>query len=231
MIRKIGILCAIYEEIKPYTENMTDKITDSYLSLDFISGELNGCQIVAVECGTGKTNAAFASSLLISRYGVDVLVISGVGGSIDKSLAVFDTVISESVAHHDVAAEFQTEYRPWLQDVWMSADTGLLAAVKLGISGKSYETRIFFGRIVSGEAFIADEGRAEIIKNFAPLCVDMETASVAQIAYMTKTPYIAVRTISDTEDGDGIDTFKMNCGIAAEKSFSIVCSMLKNLKD
>ena len=230
MFKKVGIVCAIIEEIKPYTEHILNKTTSSYLSLDFICGKLDGRQVVAVECGTGKTNASFAASLLISRYGVDAIIVSGVGGGMDKSLAIFNTVISEYSAHHDVAAEFQTDYRPWLADIWMSADSALLAAAKRGILGKSYENSTLFGKIVSGEAFIEDEGRAKIADNFAPLCVDMETASIAQIAYMTKTSYIAVRTISDTEDSDGIDTFKQNCGIAAEKSFEIVRLMLKHLE-
>jgi hypothetical protein len=40
-----------------------------------------------------------------------------------------------------------------------------------------------------------------------------------------------VRTVSDTEENNGVETFELNSGLAAEKSFDIVCAILKNLKD
>ena len=226
----IGIIGALPEEIHPYREVMTNVSSKTQLGLEFISGGLCGHRIVAVECGVGKTNAALGATLLISAHGAEAIVFTGVCGGLADSLRVFDTVISECSAHHDLPVEFLTSYRPHLPGEWLPCGEALLAAARLGVAAGDYGDSVHFGKVVTGEVFVHREGREEIISRFNPLCVDMETASVAQVAFVAGVPYIAVRTVSDTEDGSGIDAFRLNCGLAAEKSFDVVCAMLRSLE-
>ena len=41
--------------------------------------------------------------------------------------------------------------------------------------------KVVWGRMVTGEAFISDDGRKEINDKYSPLSVDMETASIAHV--------------------------------------------------
>ena len=40
---------------------------------------------------------------------------------------------------------------------------------------------ILFGTMVSGEQFVTEENREQILTGFTPLCTDMETAAVAHV--------------------------------------------------
>ena len=68
--------------------------------------------------------------------------------------------------------------------------------------------------MVTGESFITDEGRQKICDEFAPLTVDMETASIAHVCYVNRIPFIAIRCVTDTADHNGVENFEENCARA-----------------
>lgn len=86
----------------------------------------------------------------------------------------------------------------------------------------TFSQNILFGKMVTGETFIDNKGRSEIISKFNPLCVDMETASIAHVCYVNKIPFISIRSITDTEDERGVEVFESNCLMAAKKSIDFV---------
>lgn len=83
--------------------------------------------------------------------------------------------------------------------------------------------------MITGEKFIEDEGPEFINIKYAPLSVDMETASVAHVCYVNKIPFIAIRTITDTSSHMGIDEFEKNCDKASQISANLVKGMLREL--
>ncbi|MDU4739693.1 5'-methylthioadenosine/S-adenosylhomocysteine nucleosidase [Clostridium sp.] len=90
----------------------------------------------------------------------------------------------------------------------------------------AFSQNILFGKIVTGEEFIDNRGRSEIISKFNPLCVDMETASIAHVCYVNKIPFISIRSITDTEDERSVEVFEYNCLMAAKKSIDFVKKLL-----
>ena len=83
--------------------------------------------------------------------------------------------------------------------------------------------------MLTGETFIDGKLRDEIRAKFEPLCVDMETASVAHACYVNGIPYIAVRTITDTAEDGGQDAFERNCDRASRISAEVVRCVLREL--
>lgn len=83
--------------------------------------------------------------------------------------------------------------------------------------------------MVTGETFITDEGRQEINDEFAPLTVDMETASMAHVCYVNGIPFIAVRCITDTAAQNGIGNFEENCAKASGIASDITAALIKEL--
>jgi len=80
---------------------------------------------------------------------------------------------------------------------------------------------------VTGEQFIEKEQYPSIQEAFAPLCVDMETASVAHVCHVNGVAFTAVRTITDIpREGDSA-AFEVNCDRAAQISAEIVREMLR----
>lgn len=64
------------------------------------------------------------------------------------------------------------------------ADRELVKISEAAVKETELQGKVFWGRIVTGEAFITNEGREKINHEFAPLAVDMETAGVAHVYYV-----------------------------------------------
>lgn len=90
--------------------------------------------------------------------------------------------------------------------------------------------KVFRGRMVTGEAFIADEGRQKINDEFSPLTVDMETASVAHVCYVNKIPFISIRSITDTAVHSGTGCFEENCEKASMIAKNITVALLGEIR-
>ena len=226
---KVGIICAGDEELAPFLPLIENcKITEKSM-LKFYEGKINDVEVVTLYSGVCKVNAAIATQILIDTFSVNIIINSGTAGGMDPHLEIFDTVISTEVEYHDVAPEILTEFHPWLEKSSFAADKELLNLSKNSITKLNLPYKIYFGKMVTGESFITDEGRQEINEKFRPLTVDMESASVAHVCYVNKIPFISIRTITDTPKHRGIEYFETNCKNASEISKNITIALLSEL--
>ncbi len=226
---RAGILCAGDKEAAPFLPLIENcKVTEKAM-LRFYEGTINGTEAVVLFSGVCKVNAAIAAQILIDTYGVNVIINSGTAGGMNSGVEVFDTVISTEAAYHDVDAGILTEFHPWLETVFFKADPELLALSRKAVSGIAVEGKVHWGRMVTGEAFVTDEGRQAINERFAPLCVDMETASVAHVCHVNSIPFISVRSITDTAEHSGVGSFEENCKKAAAIAKDITVALLAEL--
>ena len=239
MSKKIGIICAGDDELAPFLEELEVNDTVEKAMLKFYEGKLCGFEVVILFCGACKVNAAIAAQILIDSFHVNAVINAGTAGGMDPALKIFDTVISTEVAYHDVEEEILTEFHPWMKSVFFTADEKLLnyakeAAAKISTtSTTSAKGKIYFGRMVTGEAFITDAGRQQIIDKFNPLSVDMETGSIAHVCYVNKIPFISIRTVTDTAEHSGSRTFEENLKeaskIAKEVTKAVLMEMRKDI--
>lgn len=61
--------------------------------LKFYSGVYEGIEVVSVFCGVCKVNAAIATQILIDKFQVTHMVLTGVAGALNKYLKIGDVVI------------------------------------------------------------------------------------------------------------------------------------------
>jgi len=228
-LMKIGIIGPSEDEIIPFINQLTNRKTTATAMLTFHSGKYKDIDVIALYCGVCKVNAAIATQILIDKFEVTHIIVTGVAGAIDKVLKIGDTVISTEIAYHDVDDGILTEYHPWMKSIYFKADSELLKLCKACLKENTFTQKIHFGKIVTGEAFISDSGRTEIISKYSPLCVDMETASIAHVCYANEIPFLAVRSITDTEDEYGNETFEKNCVSASHNSINVVKKILESL--
>ncbi|KAB2386748.1 5'-methylthioadenosine/S-adenosylhomocysteine nucleosidase [Bacillus toyonensis] len=189
---KFGIIGPSEDEIMPFIEDMSNKKITNLAMLTFHSETYENVEVVALYCGVCKVNAAIAAQILIDKFNVTHIIVTGVAGAIDKVLKIGDTVISTEIAYHDVDEGILTEYHPWMESVYFKTDSKLLELSRAVIENNQFTQNVYFGKIVTGEAFISESGRTEIISTYNPLCVDMETASIAHVCYANTIPFIAV---------------------------------------
>lgn len=225
---KIGILCAGDRELAPFLPMLTDASTSTKAMLTFHVGRMAEADVVALYSGVCKVNAAVAAQLLIDAFHCDAIINAGTAGGMDSSLEIFDTVVGMEAAYHDVAEHILTGFHPWMADAYFRADRRLLAAAQRAAKGQE---RVRFGRMVTGEQFITDEGREDINARFQPLSVDMESAAVAHVCHVNGVPFIAVRTMTDTPSRRGTDAFEKNCARASRITAEFVWRMLSMLKE
>lgn len=219
---KIGIICAVDVELAPFLPHIKNCKTSTKAMLTIYEGTINGTKIAALCCGVGTTNAAIATQILIDTCGAEMIINSGTAGGMDARLKLFDTVICTEAVYHDVQEAILTAFHPKLPSIYFKASEALTEKSKNARS----EGKVHYGRLVTGNKFIDDDGRDEINAKFAPLAVDMETAGIAHVCYVYNVPYVAVRTITDTADHSGVGTFEENCPKASVISKDIVLEML-----
>jgi len=227
----IGIICAGDREVAPFIPLLSECSISEKAMLKFYSGKIENCPVVTLFSGVCKTNAAIATQVLIDTYKCDAIINAGTAGGMAKKIDVFDTVISTESAYRDVHEDILTGFHPWMKTIYFMADTDLIELAHRTLAKNTFPGKIYFGRMITGETFIEEEYRDEIIQKFSPLSVDMETASIAHVCYVNKIPYIAIRTITDTAEKAGADAFDMNCDKAAQISANIVVAMLKEMSD
>lgn len=222
-MKKSGIICAGDDELKPFLSDLKKiKITEKAM-LTFYEGELDGFPAVTLYSGVGKVNAAVAAQVLIDFYGVDFIVNAGTCGGMAENIGIFDTIITEKCAYHDMEEDILTEFHPFLHDIYFKSDAALLkAAGSIAVNDAS----VYTGITVTGEQFIDNRSRGGINAKFSPLSVDMETAAIAQVCHANKVPFIAVRTVTDNPANDGADNFEANCLKASEISKNFVKKLL-----
>ena len=231
MALKVGIICAGDSELDPFLNPIHNCHITEKAMLKFYEGEINNIPVVVLYSGVCKVNAAVAAQILIDSYSVTTIISAGTAGGMEKTIKIFDTVISTQLAYHDVADDILVEFHPWLPSIYFNADEKLLAAAKKIVQNQAVNHPVIFGKMVTGESFIDKNMREIINKKYAPLSVDMESASIAHVCYVNNIPFISIRTITDTASHSGVENFEQNCDKASIISKDIVLAVLEELKN
>lgn len=227
---RIGILCAGDRELDPFLPLIENDSVSERAMLKFHEGTINHIDVVALYTGVCKVNAAIAAQILIDTYRVDAIINAGTAGGMRQGLGILDTVIATEVAYHDVAPELLTEFHPWMASVFFKTDEKLLEFSRKAVEKSGLEKNVHWGRMVTGETFITDQGREAINARFAPCTVDMETAAVAHVCYANDLPFLAIRCITDDAAHSGTEHFEENCRAASERACKITAALLAEIQ-
>lgn len=219
---RFGIICAMPEEIKELTAQLTDRQETKLGGKNYLSGKISNQEVVLVESGIGKVEAGITTEHLITDFAVDVVINSGSAGGIGEGLHVGDVVISTETAYHDVdATAFNYRYGQLPgKDPRFKADDHWGQALEE--AGKQTGLNIKRGLIVTGDQFIASSAAIQAIMDHFPdaLSSEMEGAAVGQVATDHQVPYVVVRAMSDTGDEDAgvsFDDFIIDAGKRSAK--------------
>ena len=68
----------------------------------FHRGILYGKEAVVVRSGIGKVNAAICTQILADHFDVDLVINTGIAGSLDAAIDIGDMVISTDAVQHDM---------------------------------------------------------------------------------------------------------------------------------
>ncbi len=204
----IGIIGAMEEEVEALKEAMEIRKTEEVAGMVFCEGVLCGKDAVVVRSGIGKVNAGICAQILVDHFDVDMLINTGIAGSLDARIDIGDMVISTDAVHHDMDATIFGDPAgqvPRMDTLAFPADGVLVEKAKAANEKANPEIRTFTGRVASGDQFISSaEAKERIVSMFHPLCTEMEGAGIAQAAYLNKVSYVIIRAISDKADNSAV---------------------------
>lgn len=224
---KVGILCAGDREVLPFVPMIEDVRISEKAMLKIYEGTIEGVNVAVLFSGVCRVNAALAAQILIDTYGCDAVINAGTAGGMAASVGLLDVVVGAEAVYHDVEVDVMAEFCPAENTRIFRADEGLMSLARE--VAEAFDHPVHFGRMATGEKFIADDGRDEINAALAPLSVDMETAAVAQVCRRNGIPFIAARAITDTADHSGDGAFFENLDKASQISAEFVRRMLKEM--
>ena len=201
---KTGIIGAMDEEVATLKEALIEENIITIAGMEFHEGKLDGKDVVVVKCSVGKVNAAACAQILISVFGVDRIINTGVAGSLDAEIDIGDIVVSTEAVQHDFDLT-PIGYAPGETDVdglvAFPADSEMRETAVKAVKEAAPEINVFEGRICSGDQFIASKEKKDaIVNSFGGLCCEMEGGAIAQVCYLNNTPFVIIRAISDKAD-------------------------------
>jgi len=234
-VKTLGIIGAMHEEVELLISEIGMVSKKNIVGVDFHMGKMAGNNVVVVQCGVGKVNAAICTQVLVDLYAVDYIINIGVAGAVHNELNIGDVVISNELLYHD----FDATHFGYPRGTIPRMETGIFKAddYLIDVSKKSsYEVlqdfESYIGRICSGDMFVASkEYKNKLWSEFKAYCTEMEGAAVAHTAYLNNVPFVVVRAISDTASDDASETYKNGLEIAVKNSAEIALKMIEAIVD
>ena len=101
---KIGIIGAMAEEVSELKASLQDAKVTKIARMEFCEGSFGNTDVVVVQSGIGKVNAAACAQILINHFGVTHVMNTGVAGSLNAKIDIGDIVVSTDAMYHDVDA-------------------------------------------------------------------------------------------------------------------------------
>ena len=195
----IGIIGAMEEEVSEILKLVQLQEKKEYQEYIFYEGIMHQHNVVLLQGGIGKVNAAIATTLMMLHYDIDYVINIGSAGGLHMDQNVGDVVISSKVAHHDV--DVRAFGRPIGEvpgmPLYFEPDQELLKKVQDILQKNDISSHV--GLIVSGDQFISTSQQVETIKKNFPqaMCAEMEAASIAQVCHVFGKKFIITRSLSD----------------------------------
>ena len=225
---KIAILAAMDKEltlIKTIIQNCEEVITEGNLKI--FHGTIGTHEIFLSKCGIGKVNSAINTFRIIEILKPDLIINSGVAGG--AGLPVGSLLFADRVAYDDVWCGPSTEYgQADGCPLFFTPNKDVIGLAKSLFKEEGY----YFGLICSGDKFISSAEEIAFIRSHFPdvYAVDMESASIAQVCFLTSTPFNIIRIVSDTPgEGENLAQYENFWVEAPEKTFKALKTIIANL--
>ena len=229
---RIGIICAIPNELRYF--NFAEIPIQKFGERTFYKGSHDKHELILVQSGLGKVNAAVVSTLLIEKFECELLLFSGVAGGIDPEIEIGEVIIGGSLIQYDYGTLKNRELLPFRpgsiptgeskNELEYNLDPKIKHKIKVSLPN------VRMGIILTGDVFLqCEETQKELFEKYGAQAIDMEGAAVAQVAEQFRIPAIVVRCLSDLAGADSKKLSSKFLDIASKRSFNTAQKILKVL--
>lgn len=219
----LGIIVAMGSELKMLLAEMSSVTEETANGTTYYRGNIGRRDIVAMQCGIGKVNAAVGALTLIERYSPEAIINTGIAGGTGGGADILDVVVGTEVGYHDVwcgpgNAPGQVQGLP---------ERFAGATAMFGITQDTPGVKL--GLIASGDRFVStpEELAALLATQPRAIACDMESGAIAQVCHLKQTPFLAIRVVSDTPGAENhLDQYLDFWNIAPSRTFGILRQLL-----
>ncbi|CCH55267.1 Adenosylhomocysteine nucleosidase [Fibrisoma limi BUZ 3] len=242
-----ALLGAFDEEVKLVQQSLQNRQVQVINGITFITGQVDGHDVVVAETGIGKVNAAMTTAFMLAHFRPQRVLFTGIAGGTNPDLQPGDIVIARQTAHHDfgyitfnrqktnqtrnaITKEFNPAYFP--------ADSALLkVAVETAktvpfeaIPVTSRPPSVIVGTVVTGDVFVSSEEKVQSLRSeYNADATEMEGAAVAQVCYQQQVPCLVIRSLSDKANANARNDMLTFFKTAARNSAKLVLAIVKGL--
>ena len=226
-MNKIGIIVAMEEELEAVLNIMNNIEQKEIYGISVQIGKIEQKEVAVVKSGVGKVNAARVTQILIDKLNVKSIINLGAAGALN----IGDIVIGEKLIQHDfdiTAFDHDKGYITGVGD-YIYSDIELIEKFKKAANNlKEKDYKIKTGIIATGDIFCTDiEMKNKIYSKFDADCVEMEGAAIAQVCYLDNIPFIVIRSISDSPNGNNEIDFDKFVELASKRCANILKEFFK----
>ena len=219
----LGIIVAMGSELKMLLAEMSSVTEETANGTTYYKGNIGSRDIVAMQCGIGKVNAAVGALTLIERYSPEAIINTGIAGGTGGGADILDVVVGTEVGYHDVwcgpgNAPGQVQGLP---------ERFAGATAMFGITQDTPGVKL--GLIASGDRFVStpEELSALLATQPRAIACDMESGAIAQVCHLKQIPFLAIRVVSDTPGAENhLDQYLDFWNIAPSRTFGILRQLL-----
>ncbi len=223
---KIGVVIADDMEFLPLVESVKSLGSEKgeINSYETISFSVNGKEITAIKCRTGKVNAAAATAMLIDKINPDCIMNIGLSGGV-KGVNRGTVFAGTSFIECDFdlrALDYKLGVKPG-QEYLYQANEELLDAIpeELGIRRLKCGTGDFF--------ITKDSQKEEYFNLFGINTFDMETGAIASVCKSCDVPFLSIRKVSDDSEDSAAEDYKKMNALAETALADILLQVINNL--
>ena len=162
----------------------------------------------------------------ITKKAPDVVINSGIAGSLSKNLIIGDIVISTDTVEHDFNCMALDEPRG---QIWFTDEKRISMPADKEVCDKLVEccqglgSHVLTGRIATGDIFVSYRSKREFIAmEFDALCCEMEGGAVGHVCYMNKVPFAILRSISDDFKYNKAENYEDFKELAADRAIKAI---------
>lgn len=235
-MKKLGIIGAMTIEVETLKANMVDSNLTNRAGMEFCEGKLSDLDVVVVQCGVGKVNAALCVQILCDCYRVTHVVNTGVAGSLCTELDIGDLVISEAAVYHDfdcnvINPAYRVGQVPGLP-VWSFSADETLMTLAMNAAETVNPGHNRFGMVASGDQFVCSyEAKEKIVADTGAVCTEMEGAAIAHAAWRNQVPFVILRAISDKADDSAQMDYPTFEAIAAKRCAAVTECLARQMTE
>ena len=230
-MRNIGIIVAMQEELEEILKIIEETNKKEIYDITYIEGKVGENNIIITLSGIGKVNAARTTQILIDKLNVECIINVGSAGALNPILNIGDIVIGNKLIQHDFDITAFNHKKGYITGVgdYLECNEDLVKQfekITNNIENKEYKT--ITGIIASGDIFCTEINmKNKIYSKFNAECVEMEGAAIAQVAYLCNIPFIVIRSIPDSPNGNNAIVFDEFVKLASARCAKILKEFFK----